>query len=149
MFAQPSLEQHQVDPVARGMLPRNAIPAAMFHGDARFRADPFEPHLNFGCLIRASSERASRRRAAAGLPVAHGPDFPFFAIVEARDEAAAWPGGIKAQRAIALGESGKSGWLFHHRPMPSVKAANATSGEAATRRATMTAALIRRLRHDA
>jgi hypothetical protein len=75
----------------------------------------------------------------AGLPVAHGPDFPFFAIVEARDEAAAWPGGIKAQRAIALGESGKSGWLFHHRPMPSVKAANATSGEAAMRRATMTA----------
>ena len=104
MFAQPSLEQHQVESVARGMLPRNAIPAAMFHGDARFRADPFEPHLDFGRLIRGKARNApAEGEPLAGPPVAHGPDFPFFAIVEARDEAAARPGGIKAQRAIALG----------------------------------------------
>ena len=46
------LEKWKREAVAGDMILRNAVPAAVFDGDAGFVADGFEADVDFGCVLR-------------------------------------------------------------------------------------------------
>src|SRR3989344_1392138 len=103
MLAEPPLEQHQVDPVARYMFLRDRIPAAMLDRHPRLGSDRLEAHLDLGRLIGAKTWQApAERQSLSGQPATDAPDLPLGAVGEARDQPPLGTRGVESQRAVAL-----------------------------------------------
>src|SRR5687767_1618167 len=69
MLGRTALEEHQLETMAGGMIPRNAVPAAMLDRHAGLLAHRLEADLELGGLIGAEGRLApAQHEALARLP---------------------------------------------------------------------------------